>query len=103
MISGRKTVAVAGHPERLWPVPLPGTVRIEVDVLPDNTEGSAIRIGGKETHAGTGGEMGRPLWNRFDGPDSWAWNNIDPYDVWVAVSDGNEGDGVSFLLYGVDQ
>ena len=96
MISGRKTVGTAGHPERLWPTPL-GRIRIEVDVLPDNTADSAVYIGGPQTYAGTGGQMGRRLMRRAAGGDSWVKDSYDPHDVWIDAE--NSGEGVSFLLH----
>jgi hypothetical protein len=98
MISGRVTITFANKPVRLWPVSLDRLPRVEADVLPSNAADEAIYIGGPETSAGEDGEMGRPLWQRDRGGDSWAWDNIDPFNVWIA---GPAGAGVSFLLYGV--
>lgn len=101
MISGRQTVETAGEPVRLWPVPLGQLMRVEVDVLSGNTTDSKVYIGGPETSAGTDGEMGRPLYNRTKGPDSWVRENIDPFHIWIDVQSGNDGEGVSFCLHGV--
>ena len=72
---------------------------VELDVLPDNAADSAVYIGGPQTYAGTGGQMGRRLVERADGGDSWTRENIDPYHVWVDVE--NDGEGVGFYLDGV--
>lgn len=101
MISGRKTILTPGHPERLWPTDVGRLQRVEVDVLPDNTDDTAVYIGGPQTTARTGGEMGRPLWQRDRGGDSWVRLDINPYHIYVDVQDGNGGEGVSILLHGI--
>lgn len=99
MISGRKLVASAGHAERLYHQDVGTIMRVEVDVLPDNTADSAVYIGGPQTYAGTGGQMGRRLAQRASGGDSWVRDHINPYHVWIDAE--NDGDGVSFLLHGI--
>lgn len=100
--SGQKLVETAGKPVRLVDRPYGRLERVEVDVLPGNTAGAAIYIGGPQTYAGEGGAQGyrgRRLENRATGPDAWSYDNIDPHNVWVDSE--VSGEGVSFCLYGV--
>ena len=102
--SGQRLVPTAGKPVRLVDQPYGRLRRVTVHALPSNTEGKIVYVGGPQTYAGEGDEVGyrgEPLYKRFDGPDSWSWDDFDPY--YLHIDSEVSGEGVSFTLYGLQQ
>jgi len=93
MTSGRKTVKTPGHPESLSDVPIP-VAWIEIEALVSNSTSSAVYVGGPETFARAGGEMGTRLVTDGTRGDRITFNGVDLSTIFVDAQ--NAGEGVSY-------
>ena len=92
LVSGRKAVQDAGHPERLVDSSL---MAVQVVVSPFTTNTTVVYVGGAETRALASGEAGQPLVTDGTSSSRATLENIDL--VHILIDSRTDAEGVTWL------